>query len=93
MPPTFTKPLCEVVLAGSTCKHGRPVPILTAAQSQFVFAPRGEHSAKPREVRRRIVELLGDVPRIELFARRRVKGWDAWGNEVRCDVTLGNEPG
>ena len=34
------------------------------------------------EARRRIVQLVGDVPRIELFARDRVSGWDAWGNEV-----------
>lgn len=51
---------------------------------EVVLAPRpgGRHSAKPPEVRRRIEELLGDVPRVELFARERVAGWDAWGNEV-----------
>lgn len=42
----------------------------------------GEHSAKPAIVRDRIVQLLGDVPRIELFARERVAGWDAWGLEA-----------
>lgn len=42
----------------------------------------GKHSAKPKEARERIVELMGDVPRIELFARERVTGWDAWGDEV-----------
>lgn len=25
---------------------------------------------------------MGDMPRIELFAREVVAGWDAWGNEV-----------
>ncbi|KKK78409.1 hypothetical protein LCGC14_2843830, partial [marine sediment metagenome] len=30
----------------------------------------------------------GDVPRIELFARERVVGWDAWGNEVESDIQL-----
>ena len=49
---------------------------------QFVEAVRRRHSEKPEEVRRRIEELFGDVPRIELFARRRVPGWDCWGNEV-----------
>ena len=29
-----------------------------------------------------IVQLCGDVPRIELFARQEVEGWDCWGNEV-----------
>lgn len=41
-----------------------------------------EHSKKPHEVRNRIVQLFGDMPRIELFARQQVKGWACWGNEV-----------
>lgn len=49
---------------------------------ETLFAPRGKHSAKPLEARNRIVRLLGDVPRLELFARERVEGWAAWGNEV-----------
>lgn len=44
-------------------------------------APRREHSRKPDEVRDRIVALMGDVPRIELFARQSAPGWDSWGNE------------
>ena len=41
-----------------------------------------EHSRKPSEIRDRIVELCGDVPRIELFARETVKGWDCLGDEI-----------
>jgi N6-adenosine-specific RNA methylase IME4 len=41
-----------------------------------------KHSRKPDCVRDRIVQLCGDLPRIELFARQRVDGWDCWGNEV-----------
>lgn len=44
--------------------------------------PVGKHSEKPSEFRKRAVRLAGDLPRIELFARQRVDGWDAWGNEV-----------
>jgi site-specific DNA-methyltransferase (adenine-specific) len=82
--PTFVKPTTEIVLVGATTKKGRPLPLLTEGQPQVLFAPRpGErHSAKPPEIRERIVELLGDLPRVELFARDRVDGWDAWGNEV-----------
>lgn len=43
----------------------------------------GKHSKKPPEVRDRIVRLCGDVPRIELFAREEIDGWDAWGAEVQ----------
>lgn len=42
----------------------------------------GMHSSKPSEVRDWIVDWTGDLPRIELFARQKVEGWDAWGNEV-----------
>lgn len=52
------------------------------AVHQVIESPVEEHSKKPEETRRRIVELLGDVPRIELFARQRSPGWDAWGNEI-----------
>jgi Transcriptional activator, adenine-specific DNA methyltransferase len=88
--PTFTKPTTEFLLVGSTCRRGRPLPIVTEAQSQVVLSPRGRHSEKPAVFRRRIVELLGDVPRIELFARERVDGWDAWGNELQ-EPTRGSE--
>lgn len=49
---------------------------------QLVFSKIQAHSEKPNKVRRRIVKLLGDVPRIEIFARHKVFGWDSWGNEV-----------
>lgn len=41
-----------------------------------------EHSRKPAEIRERIVELCGELPRIELFARDKVKGWDSLGDEI-----------
>ena len=53
-----------------------------------VVSPRGRHSQKPEEVRLRILELMGNVPRLEMFARVRVPGWDAWGNEVRNSIEL-----
>ena len=52
--------------------------------SQLVISPIGRHSAKPDEVRERIVSLMGadDKNKIELFARTNADGWDCWGNEV-----------
>lgn len=55
---------------------------VSAAVHSLIEAPVGRHSAKPVEARERILELMGDVPRIELFAREEVPGWDAWGDEV-----------
>lgn len=82
--PRLVKPLDEFVLAYSTTPNARTFPLLTEAQVQHVFAPKvrtGEHSRKPAAFRDLIVELLGDRPRIELFARERVNGWDGWGDE------------
>lgn len=51
---------------------------------EIVTAPITAHSAKPPIVRDRIVELLGDLPRLELFARGAPPpGWTFWGNEVQ----------
>jgi N6-adenosine-specific RNA methylase IME4 len=50
--------------------------------SQLVFSPLEYHSKKPDIVRNKIVDLMGDLPKIELFARQSVDGWDCWGNEV-----------
>ena len=55
---------------------------------QFVVAERTSHSKKPNEIRNRIEELFGDLPRIELFAREKTSGWDVWGNEVDSDIEL-----
>jgi len=49
---------------------------------QLVEAERTKHSKKPDEIRKRIVKLVGNVSRIELFAREKVEGWHCWGNEV-----------
>lgn len=49
---------------------------------QFTSAVRTIHSKKPYAVRRKIVELIGDLPRIELFARERFEGWDSWGDQL-----------
>ncbi len=53
------------------------------APEEILEAPLGEHSAKPAEARNRIVQLMGDLPRIELFARERVEGWECWGDDQR----------
>ena len=55
---------------------------------QVIISPVEEHSKKPEEARRRIEALLGEVPRLELFARRPSPGWDVWGNEVESNVVL-----
>ena len=36
----------------------------------------------------KIIKLMGDQPRVELFARQQTPGWDVWGNEVDCSITM-----
>ena len=60
---------------------GKPKRV-SASVSQLIITPIRGHSRKPDEARDKIVELMGDIPRIELFARNETKGWDVWGNEV-----------
>ena len=63
---------------------------LNNAISQLIVSPVRRHSEKPPETRDKIVELIGDVPRVELFARQATPGWDVWGNEVACDIEMGD---
>lgn len=49
---------------------------------QLIISPIQAHSKKPEEVRKKIVDLMGELPRIEIFARQYEEGWDCWGNEV-----------
>lgn len=55
---------------------------LSAAVRQGIIEPRREHSRKPDCVPDRIVRLMGDLPRLEMFARTKRAGWDVFGNET-----------
>ena len=58
---------------------------VSASVNQTVLSPRMAHSEKPPEVKKRIVQLMGDLPRIELFARvdtEKVDGWRCIGDSL-----------
>ena len=55
---------------------------------QIIDAPVEQHSKKPDETRDKIVRLMGDLPRVELFARQTPPGWAVWGNEVENTISL-----
>lgn len=55
---------------------------------QFIISHLRGHSRKPDEARDKIIELVGDIPRVELFAREATAGWDVWGNEVNPDFSM-----
>lgn len=58
---------------------------------QLIEAERTKHSKKPLEVADRIVELFGDVPKLEMFARDKKESWDVWGNEVENSILLNKQ--
>ena len=75
---SWTRANAEICLLGFRGK----LPRISNKVRQVILSPLREHSRKPDEIRDRIVELLGDLPRIELFARQSVNGWDCFGNQI-----------
>ena len=72
----------EMVLLGTKGKPHAKIASHNVRQKTDAIRDRKCHSRKPQEIRDKIVELMGDIPRIELFARQKTEGWDVWGNEV-----------
>ena len=74
----WTRANAEICLLATKGKPKRK----NASVHQLIVTPIEEHSKKPEQAREKIVTLLGDLPRLELFARQYPPGWDVWGNEV-----------
>ena len=81
----YTRSNTEFCLIGTKGKPQR----ISASVRQLVYTPIQQHSRKPDEVRERIVELMGDLPRVELFCRFPKDGWDVWGNQIEATVEVG----
>ena len=75
----YTRSNAEICLLAT---RGRVLERKSRSVSSVIISHIERHSKKPAETRDRIVELFGDLPRIELFARETTPGWDCWGNEV-----------
>ena len=76
---SYTRSNPEICLIGV---KGKGLKRTSMGVNSVIDYPVMEHSKKPPVVRKKIVELLGDRPRIELFARDSHDGWDCFGNEV-----------
>jgi N6-adenosine-specific RNA methylase IME4 len=84
----------HVVVARKGSRHGMPFGtggrnVPTTGGTWFNW-PRGRHSQKPDEFYS-LVEKLSPGPRLDLFARVRRPGWDAFGNEVDGSIALPNK--
>lgn len=74
----WTRANAEICIIATKGKPKRK----SSSVHQIIMSHIEEHSKKPNETREQIIKLLGDLPRIELFARQHFNGWDCWGNEV-----------
>lgn len=79
-PGFYTMSQCELCLVFKRGKIPRPRGARNVRQ--LVSEPRGPHSVKPDEVRRRIELMFPRQAKIELFARAPAPGWDTWGDEI-----------
>lgn len=64
------------------------MPVARHDIQALIYAPVKEHSRKPADQYRKIEALYPDCSYLELFARQKRDGWDAWGNEVESDIHL-----
>lgn len=78
----WTRANAELCLIATKGKPKR----MNAGVRSIIDTVRERHSKKPDIVREKIVQLMGLLPRIELFAREKAEGWDVWGNEVESDI-------
>ena len=65
---------CLIATKGKPQRYGKDV-------FQLIVTPIRGHSQKPDEQYQKIEQLMGNLPRIELFARQKIPGWDCWGND------------
>lgn len=87
----WTRCNAEVVLLGTrgdVARVSKGVHQIVYEEPRVFEGPSGQHSAKPFEVRNRIEELIGHQPRLELFSRDKVAGWDRWGLDVNKELTI-----
>lgn len=94
--PSLVKHAGELVLWASFQRKGRPLSIKDEGMASWIVdeelyipepemitvpRPNNVHSRKPEQVQDRIERLLNG-PYLEIFARRKRKGWECFGNEV-----------
>ena len=80
----YTRQNSEICLIGARGKFPRQARNVHSV----VISKIEEHSKKPDCIRDKILQICGDLPRVELFARQATPGWDVWGNEVASTIEL-----
>ncbi len=80
----YTRKSCEFCFIGTKGKCLAKMH----TQNQYFPEPKRKHSQKPDGIRDNILKMCGNLPRIELFAREKTKGWDVCGNEINNDIDI-----
>jgi N6-adenosine-specific RNA methylase IME4 len=99
-PGTYFKANVEICLLGTRGKVGKlrkddngnvlffdpkeRISVQSNAHTQLIISPIEKHSKKPCIHRDKIIDVFGDISRVELFARKypSCEGWDLIGNEI-----------
>lgn len=80
----WTRSNAEVCLLAVKGKPKR----IDAGVHSVVMSPIQQHSKKPDEVRELIIQLVGDLPRLEMYARETTDGWHIYGDEAPNSITI-----
>lgn len=78
---------CLIATKGKFKPASRSVRAVFRAEEQIQFEGKVlRHSEKPKQVRELIIELAGDLPRLEMF--NRDDSWDVFGNESKNSIVI-----
>lgn len=78
----WTRANPEICLLGV---KGKP-KVKSHSVRQLTYAQVEEHSKKPDIIKDKIIQLCGDLSKVELFARKKTGGWDCIGLELGSDI-------
>jgi len=70
-------------------RNGRMPAVKRIDTTWFAFSRQRKHSKKPDGFQA-MIEQVSEAPRLEMFARRQLFGWDVFGNEVADSINLDN---
>jgi len=84
----YTRANAEICLLGISKKTKASEMVKSHGIHSVIEAPIEKHSKKPDIFREKIIELFGELPRVELFAREQNDEWDVFGDEVENSINL-----
>ncbi len=81
----YFRNVTEILLFGVRGKNIRTLPP-GRSQENIISSRKREHSRKPDQ-QYQLIESCSWGPRLELFSRGKMEGWDCWGNQADEEYT------